>query len=196
MSISFEELKVRTRAEIPAKFNMLVDAARALSARRGVGVRLHETPGGTIVSVDSGLATAVFTHPFQVTKTGDGVQVRFGVVDGIEPTIGGKPISGGADSEAPVLDMDFSDGRQYVVLEVPLDKDLKLIDGRGIAVAAVKALKSDYDSGSEEYVARHPICMIETKAGVSRLFQIEYFNLARTSRRKESGTVQHFFYAQ
>ena len=197
MSFSLEALKVRSRGEIPGKFNRLVEAARGLAARRGVGIRLSHTPDGTVVSVDAvGGGGAVFNHPFQVRKARGGVQVRFGVLDHVEPAIGGKPISGGMADEPPVLEMEFPDGRQYVVLEVRLDKDLAVAEGEELKVAVTAELKSEFTADTGEYVARHPLALLETKGGVTRIFQIEYFNLSRRSLRKESGMVQHFFYAQ
>ncbi len=193
---SLESLKVRSRAQIPGKFNSLVSAARGLAARRGVGVRLHETPNGTIVSVDSPASSGTFNHPFQVRKAAGGVQIRFGVLDHVEPMIGDTPISGGISAEQPTLDVEFSDGRQYVVLEVVLDKDLQPVKGKDVVVAVSDELKSDFTADTGEYVARHPLAMLETKGGVPRIFQIEYFNLSRRSVQKDSGLVQHFFYAQ
>ena len=80
-----------------ADLQTLADAVRANRVLPGAGIRITGSPNGTTVAVMGGGAGAQGTtaHPFKVIVAkndaqGVRVQVLFGTVNGIEPTIGGQ----------------------------------------------------------------------------------------------------------
>lgn len=77
-------------------WNQLVDWAQSVRILPGINVRLAHTADGTIISFVP--PKQRFTGAFFASLIGDaGVKFSMGTVEGIEPTVNGKPIS---DSEA------------------------------------------------------------------------------------------------
>jgi len=80
-----------------SEWNKLVDCLRALVIQPGAGIRVTRTPSGTtlaIVPQSQGAPPVSLPHPFKVfvvkdDDDGTKVQVAYGTVNGIEPTING-----------------------------------------------------------------------------------------------------------
>ena len=102
----------------------LRDAARRRRLLPGVGVRLRETPTGTIINFDA--TAALWNHPWAPALASGELTLSPGLVDGLEPTIGGIPMSGDANNKVPTVTIDLqkftAKGRSVVAVEIECDE--------------------------------------------------------------------------
>lgn len=144
----------------------------------GMNTRLTETANGTIVTFAPRVQR--FVGAFGVSLANDkAVRVGFGTIEGIEPTINGKPIT---DSEAVLSisgDMFDSGGRLWIGLLIR-HEDEKINPKDTKAVTVVQ--RDDFRLVLEAGAHFHPLAVIKKnilKNGqeMRRLYQIEYFHL-------------------
>ena len=137
-----------------ADLQTLADAVRANRVLPGAGIRITGSPNGTTVAVVGGGAGAPGTtaHPFKVIVAkndaqGVRVQVLFGTVNGIEPTIGGQWLHN-VQPAPPMLPVD--DGSQ-VFLKANLDASRNVASAE---VAAASEVPENSDALSHILLAR------------------------------------------
>jgi hypothetical protein len=177
-------------------WNQLRDAVAALRPQSGANTRITQGPNGFSVSfVPAGLN---WDHPFRVLQSGKSITVSPGLVNGIEPTIGGVPISGvsaqgkmlvgGAPKLTLGSDYD-AESRSWIVLEVE-------IGGNGTTILEAKILQTaTFPTTLETSMARHPLAVIKNTSGTPVIHQITYHNLAYQFLKPSNGTGVHFFWA-
>ena len=174
-----------------ALWNALVTAVRACRILPGNGVRIRQTPDGTLLSCT---LWDDWNHPFKVISAGDTATIAKGTVDGIEPTIDDVPISGDAKKKKPVPLLDLSnpkfddDGHGWVAIEITCDplkwKTMK---------AEIKQVDDLTDQ--DQLKARHPIALLTQNAnGSLNTFQIEFFNLQHRADGLTGVPTRHFFW--
>jgi len=137
-----------------ADLQTLADAVRANRVLPGAGIRITGSPNGTTVAVVGGGAGAPGTtaHPFKVIVAkndaqGVRVQVLFGTVNGIEPTIGGQWLHNVRPTPPTLL---ANDGSQ-VYLKANLDASRNVASAE---VAAASELPQNSETLSHILLAR------------------------------------------
>jgi hypothetical protein len=176
-----------------ALWNKLVAVARSCRIISGDGIRLRQTPDGTLISCSS---WTPWNHPFKVSFSGTSATIGRGLVNGIEPKIDDVPIGGDEAAGKAQPKLEFKepkfgkDGRGWIAIEVMCDKE-KQWAVASATVVQVGELKSD-----DATKARHPIAMLrKTNAGSLIQFQIEFFNLQHKADVQDSGeSARHFFW--
>jgi len=138
-----------------ADLQSLADAVRANRVLPGAGIRITGSPNGTTVAVAPGGVAGVSgtsVHPFKVVVAkndaqGVRVQVLFGTVNGIEPTIGGQWLHN-VRPTPPTLPVD--DGSQ-VFLKANLDASRNVTSAE---VAAASEVPQNSETISHILLAR------------------------------------------
>ena len=174
-------------------WNKLVAAARSCRIISGEGIRLRQTPDGTLISCST---WKPWNHPFKVSLSGTSATIGRGLVNGIEPKIDDVPIGGDEAAGKAQPKLEFKepklgkDGRGWIAIEVTCDKE-KQWAVASATVVQVAELKSD-----DATKARHPIAMLrKTKGGSLIHFQIEFFNLQHKADVRDTGkSARHFFW--
>ncbi len=176
-----------------ALWNKLVAAGRACRLISGDGIRLRQTPDGTLVSCST---WKPWNHPFKVTLSGTSATINRGLVNTIEPKIKDVPIGGDEANGKPQPKIEFKepkldkDGRGWIAVEVICDKE-KQWAVASATVVQVGELKTD-----DPTKGLHPIAMLRrSKTGDLSLFQIEFFNLQHKAAVPTNGNAaRHFFW--
>ena len=193
--------------------NRLVAAVRAVRLLPGEGARLRSTPDGTIVGFDA--PSSPWSHPFQVSLIGkSAAQIRPGLINAMEPKIGGVSLSGADDKPAPTLEFGKlklgADNRGYVAVEITCDGKWKIKTMEMVQVAYFDSENGeDPPPGSGESSAiggipgisgrrvRYPLAMLRQRStGQLDLFQIVYFNVVHRAqpRNNAADVARHFFW--
>lgn len=191
-------------------WNQLCAAVRACRIISGDGVRVRETPDGTIITFDG--QSPDFAHPFQVALQGsDSATIRPGTVNRVDAKIKNVPLAGADQDPPPVLKFGKpqldDDGRGFICVEVTCrEKDWSVEKVEVVQVAdpnTPDGEPSDSHSGEGGAVAlpdrraRHPLAMLrQRKDGKLDVFQITFFDLqhrpALAVDRKTA--TRHFFW--
>jgi len=138
---------------------------------------------------------------FPVLFGGGFVQVGFGLVNDVEPTVGGVPISG-KDGEVPQIKIEGydSEDRSWVMLKVTIDpqtgKFAKSKDA--VTVVSMASAGEQRVAGESDTVGLHPLAVLTPK----RVHQITFFNLRHAvgypvadGLGNFSKVLQHFFWS-
>lgn len=173
-----------------------VASASAPALRPGANLRMGSNSLGTWFTAAGGGGD--FSHPFTVLVAGNKCRVSPGLVIGdvgVEPKIGGVPLSGGEKKPKPVLELDGSltnaQGESWVCVEVE-EKE----EGGNLKPESLRAVVVQRDApvlmGGK--TGRAPLAMLRYKSSKSRpeVFQIAFFHL----RYEAGGTAEkrrHFF---
>lgn len=212
---SLEWPEVRPGQPITAElWNLARAAHRASLLRSGPGIRLRQTPNGTIITGVSG--GPAWDHPFKVSLIDSRAKITPGTVNGIEPRIDDVPLSGTDDDPPPELTWSKlkldTEQRGYIALELTCDEKWKIIPEL-LTVVQVASFDSD-DSGAPPAGsggpasaggvpgllgrrARYPLAMLrQRKSGRVDVFQIVHFALQhRAQPRNETAQIaRHFFW--
>lgn len=139
----------------------------------GLNVRLARTAAGTIISFAP--PPERFSGAFGVSMADSrSARVSYGTLEGIEPSIGGKP----STDPGAVLRIDkakFDEaGQSWVGLAIK-HKDGKLDKKAKDAVTVEQRDDPRYGTKAGEHF--HPIAVIKDTGLQRRLYQIEYFHL-------------------
>ena len=186
----------------------------AVAARRllpGVGVRLREMPFGTIINFDAD--AAVWDHPWRVALTGNEATFRRGLVDGMEPKIGDRFMSGDKKNPDPprltIASRLFTkDGLSLICVEIECDENWSTKSAKLIQVARLSDANPDAPGDGTMPLlppalsgrkTRCPLVQLRQRDGGSiAAFQIVYFNLRHISLFPSGTTdgkrVRHFFF--
>src|SRR5438067_9431749 len=89
-----------------ALWNKLVGACRSARILAGDGIRLRQTPDGTLISAS---VWQPWNHPFKVSLSGTSATINRGWVNGIEPKIKDVPIGGDQESGKPQPKLEFKE---------------------------------------------------------------------------------------
>lgn len=190
---------------------------RAVLATRlvaGNGVRLRETPSGTVVSFHG--AGGTFSHPWLVSLQGtEAATIRPGTINKVSATIKGKPLDGGeAGDPPPVLNFGKpkvdKEGRGWICAEITCKPGERWIVEK---VEIVQVADPDTnDGGPLEGLpnatggslplsgnrARHPLAMLRLrKSGRLDLYQVTFFDLQHRVKLApdQKTAVRHFFWS-
>jgi len=182
----------------------------AVAARRllpGVGVRLREMSFGTIVNFDS--EATMWDHPWRISINGKEATLRRGLIDGLEPMIGDRFMSGDEKNPDPpkltIVPSQFANGVSLICLELECSEQWT---PKGAKI--VQTARLDDSVASERDMpllppslpgrkTRYPLVMLRRRQDESlSVFQIAYFNLRHvvlTPSGSISGQqVRHFFF--
>ena len=153
----------------------------ASQIRPGVGLSTVSTMMG--FGMTGAVSGGSFFHPFYPTLNGiAGVQFSRGLVNYIEPTIGGVPISGmvnGVQGPQPVLALNpnvvaAGDNRTWACAEITVDAKGKISPDSTVVMAHRSTWFLQDPLGK---TGRCPVCMILWKGTTpSQVFTILYFN--------------------
>lgn len=155
-------------------------------------------------SMTGAVAGGSFLHPFYPTLNGvAGVQFSRGLVNYIEPTIGGVPISGtvnGVQGPQPALALNpnviaAGDNRTWACAEITVDAKGKISTDSTVVMAHRSTWFLQDPLGK---TGRCPVCMILWNGTTpSQVFHILYFNpvaqMVTLSTGTGTGIVKFFF---
>ena len=170
-------------------WNSLAAACRQARIISGDGIRVRQTPDGTLISCS---IWQPWNHPFKVSLSGTSATIGRGLVDGIEPTIKDVPIGGEEGKSQPKLEFKSpkfdKDGRGWIAVEVTCDKEKWTVTSA--TIVQVGELKTD-----DPLKGLHPIAMLRRTADSISLFQITFFNLQHRADVRDGGKAsRHFFW--
>ena len=188
-------------------------ANRANRLRAGPGILLRWTPDGTIISAS--LTDATFSHPFQVSVTGNAATILPGTVNTSPVLIDDAKLD---DDPAPVLkwselDTD-SDGRGYIAVEFACDEKWKIkpetLKVTQVADWTTESGKPDEKNADASMISvpaggvpglsgrrtRWPLAMLRRRtSGRIDVYQITMAPLQhRAHPRADTDTARHFFW--
>lgn len=178
----------------PRLFNQLLDCVRSLTPQPGANTRITRMPGAFQVNFDP--PGVNWDHPFRCSLTGNKLSVSIGLVNQVEPTIGGVRISGlDAKGNAiaggpPVITLGNevdSEGRNWVALKV-------ITDGSGHMTAEILTTTT-WPQAATPFVGWHPLAVVKTISGTPTLWQQTYHNLGHAWLKPSVGIGRHFFWA-
>ena len=195
--------------KLAAFWNGLKAAVRARRLLPGVGVRLREMPFGTIINFDAD--AAVWDHPWRIALTGNEATLLRGLVDGIEPKIGDRLMSGDKKNpDPPRLTMATrlftTDGSSLICVEIECNEHWSTKSAKLIQVARLNDTDTPGDGTTPLLPpalpgrkTRYPLVQLRQRDGGSiAAFQIAYFNLRHVALFPAGTTdekrVRHFFF--
>jgi len=196
---------------LAAFWNNLKAMVRARRLLPGVGVRLREMPFGTIVNFDADAAT--WDHPWRISLNGKEVTLRRGLVDGMEPKIGDRLMSGDKRNPDPpkltIAPSRFTQsGRSLICVETECDEYWKTKTAKLVQVARLNDADPDTPGDGDIPLlpptlagrkTRCPLVLLrKDEAGNITAFQIAYFNIRHVALFPSGTTdelrVRHFFF--
>ena len=187
MISELEKLIARPGQRVKPRLSRLLSWLQRQELTAGRGIRLVRSENGTIIR--AALPNKAFVGAFYVTPVNDNeLIVGAGYVNGIEPTIDGRKISGD-QSGPPTLQMptEFEDNRAWVYVEVKINQESERLDPEDPESVIVTADKSA--ATGDKFKGRHPVAMILKLAdGSYGARQISYFSLRHAFR-----DGRHFF---
>lgn len=135
----------------------------------------------------------------------ESVRVAVGYVNGLEPFLDGRPMSGKdakgiADPRGvPVLKIKADgfdkDGRSWIGVLARVGADLKLPSAKDLKAEDLRVIQSAGRFSENESEGFFPIAALKLRVdGTWTLRQIAYFDLQHGTRKPEKGRVQHFFW--
>lgn len=195
---SLVELKVAEGEPISAEaWNALVDAIRSAQILGGSNVRVNRTPNGTFVTALPGAlpVSGAFAVSLGSSTSGQVCTVSRGLIDGIEPVINEKKISGDPeqpDELPPTLPLPKPSAAEgYIYLECMLGRESWRITKAEITFEAKPP-------AAKEWTAYKLIAILrkaDTEWQVAH--QAVHFNLGHYPYgHKSSGKARHLFFAR
>jgi len=197
-------LYARVGDRVIDKFNALVDALRSSELFAGPGILLTPRIGGG-VTISARRAVTGFAHPWEAFVSSNQAEFNLGLVNGIEPTIGGVPMSGKDGGPRPKLTLSTelfdSTGRSWLSLRLTRQTDASKVS----KIAKLELIQTDIylgqDGGTPEVsegVALEPIVMLKRaakdRAGLGVVHQIRFFHVTNWRVRLDNpGGPRHFF---
>ena len=197
--------------KLAAFWNNLKAAVAARRLLPGVGVRLREMPFGTIINFDAD--AAAWDHPWRITIYGKEATLRRGLVDGIEPKIGDRLMSGDKKNPDPpkltIASSRFTkEGQSLICVEIECDERWNTKSAKLVQVARLNDTNPDNPGDGTTPLlppalsgrkTRYPLVQLRQKeSGDITAFQIAYFNLRHValfpSGTTEEKRVRHFFF--
>jgi hypothetical protein len=204
--------------KLAAFWNGLKAAVRARRLLPGVGVRLREMPFGTIVHFDS--AAALWDHPWRVSLAENEATLRRGLIDGMEPKIGQRLMSGDEKNPEPpklrIAPGKFTaDGISLICVEIECTEYWKTKSATIVQAARLndgEVASTAAGAGDEETMpllppalpgrkTRYPLVLLRRRKGGSiEAFQIAYFHFQHVAifpagvGNDDALRVRHFFF--
>ena len=197
--------------KLAAFWTGLKAAVRARRLLPGVGVRLRELPFGTIVNFDAN--AAVWDHPWRIALDGKEATLRRGLVDGMEPKIGDRLMSGDKRNPDPpkliIAPSRFTeDGSSLICVEIECDETWKTKSAKLVQVARLNDADSNNPGDGTMPLlpptlsgrrTRYPLVQLRQRdGGTIAAFQIAYLNLRHIalfpSGTRDELRVRHFFF--
>jgi len=200
---------VKTGDPIP-KLASFWNGLKAAVARQrllpGVGVRLREMSFGTIINFD-GTEAAMWDHPWRASISGKEATFRKGLIDGLEPKIGDRLMSGDDKNPDPprlniVPSLFASNGISLICLELECSENWTTKAAKIVQVARLddaEATERDMPLLPPllpDRKTRYPLVMLRRREGGSfTAFQIAYFHLRHIALTSSSPQqTRHFFF--
>ena len=204
------EIIARKGEEVLPKWRALLKFIGNTGIVMGPGVRVTQTPNGTLVDAD--LTFRPWSHPFKVSTDGTTAKVRAGLVNGVAPYINEIPITGVDDNGAEIEVPDIQLGRVAtpityiaVVLNLPVGKETMAISDspEAIRIEHVDYLPQNFQEGGtvgDETRAVYPLAALywNERGEFNKRLQIVHHNLGHRfiSAKPDQGIVgRHFFWA-
>ena len=191
---SIEGLAIKN-GETPtgAHVQALEKAITLNSLSPGRGVRTVQLPWGTIPRYDGGRGRGGFGSTIfapSVTRTGENFEIRWqrGLIEGIEPTIDGVPISGkdGVIPAFTVTPAAFSAGEALIYFRLSLST--------GWGVTKIEPFASAEAPGTQPYIADKLALILFADGTFWRAMVANQGHLA--INRRPEGIAQHLFWAK
>jgi hypothetical protein len=200
---AIEQLKVAPGDVVTANlWNGMLELCRELVRSFGVvtkgsGIRIHQYPQGINIVADSQRSS--FVGRFSVRNSGLSATIGPGLVDGLMPNIGSKPIDGiqnGKTGEIPTLDLKEgpnSDLRSWVCIRAQVDAEserpaLDKEEPSSLQIVHVSDLNAELPPG----VALRVVAMLvwRDESTLSRVHQVLYFDQKLTVSKLSTGGVR------
>lgn len=192
----------RGDAVIPA-VNKLSVFQRSLQILPGRGILLGRATSG--VRINARALVTGFTGAWAVSLSGSSITVNRGFIDGIEPVIDDRPISGitskgepdpkGQPSLKLKLDEFTAAGKSFIAIRLKTDATGKIIAPEGKSPEMTIVQTKNLNSPEDDTVHLHPIAMLrrppKDKSVFGTLIQIAYFDYQHRSA-KQNGKLRHF----
>jgi len=206
-------LIVRAGQELSATlWNAFWRERRGTRLKPGPGVLLTETGDGTIVSFRA--SARPFIPSFKVTLTGTSASFGLGLVNGWEPRLDGRPISGilpyGEKDPKGVPKLKLSDtseffditGRSWLALRAQVDAETGRLlqpDEQDVGELGLSIIQRDScppTDPDDDTIGYHRIAMLRRGSrdttGLGTLYQISMFDYQHRTAR-QNGKWRHFF---
>jgi hypothetical protein len=197
---SLLDLKVQEDEQVSAaKWNALLEHLRASQIVSGAQVRVSRTPSGTLVTARP--QAVPIGGAFQVrlgadeAGTGQAAEIGRGLIEGIEPEIGGKKIGGDPakpDIPPPKLPLPKpSKPEGYLYLKIQLKKENWRIE-------KAEPVFQEKPPAPGEWVAWKLLAILRRNGDQWQLaHQAVHFNLGHfPAARKSNGKARHLFFAR
>jgi hypothetical protein len=165
--------------------------------KKGSGIRIHTYPDGINIVADAQRTS--YVGRFSVRTSGLSCTLSPGMVDGLAPNIGDKPIDGiknGELGEIPTLSLDAgpnADLRSWVVIRAKVDPkaELPMLDKEDPEALQIEHT-SDLDQELPPGVGQRVVAMLawKDKGTISRVHQVLYFDQRLSASKLTDGRVK------
>lgn len=200
---AIEQLRVAPGDAVTANlWNGMLELCRELVksfgiVTKGSGIRIHQYPQGINIVADAQRSS--FVGRFNIRASGLSCTIGLGLVDGLVPNIGSKPIDGienGELGEIPKLDLEEGPNsalRSWVVIRAQVDPEEKLPsmdkeDPSSLQIVHTSNLDQDLPPG----VGLRVVAMLvwRDEITISRVHQVLYFDQRLTVSKLSDGGVR------
>lgn len=173
---------------------------REMTIRPGTGTMCGQIGRHFYVSARSPLRR---DHAWKYAEMGDdGVTLSLGLVNGNEPYLAGRLMSGknpdGTDHAAgpPVLMIDPNKfnvaGRSWICVRLRVDADFRLLTA-DVSPETLAIVQSPTPLSDNEFIGLKPVVAIRMVNGATEYRQICFFDFQHSISRPATGRVRHFF---
>jgi hypothetical protein len=191
--VKITDLSVRAGDLVIPAWRRMVAYLAGLTVLPGIGVLVHRTPKGTIVSARAFLKD--FSGSWGIGSLGPKTIIGDGYVNGLMPSIKGKRLTpAGSEKNRPTLEVTEKkfdkSGRSWICVEVELtDDEVRINPDRPEALRIVQA-DHPYQSGDKQ-IGRTPLALLYRgkNPGLGKIHRIAYFDL-----QHKFSNGAHFFF--
>jgi len=203
--MDIRDLLVRSGDPVLPAVNRLALAQRALRLLPGRGILLSQMPGGVSVSARS--AVRGFSGAWAVALSGRSATISLGFVDGLEPILDGKLLSG-VDAKgnplpegAPRLKLtpeEFTPaGKSWIAIRAETDPETgRILAPKDQPPKLTLVQTKTLFSPEKDTVALHAVALLrrpaKDKQGLGTVHQIAFFDYQHRAAKQE-GRWRHFF---
>jgi len=189
--------EVRPGDPVLPAWRRMVAFSRSLRPFAGSNTLITSLPNGYLVSFPP--ADFSWAHPFAVNFQSGKIKVSTGLIDQMEPTIGGLPISGISSSGTPL-----KAGAPLLTLENNYDSERRswiiarceCLESGDIMSAEILQIKNYPTPSPNVLQADVALAMIKNlSVGGPTIFQIVYHNLSHQWLQPSGAAGRHFFSA-
>lgn len=203
--MNVRDLFVRRGDPVIPAVNRLTVAQRALRILPGRGILLSRSPAGVIISARS--AVRGFSGAWAVALSGRQAAVSVGFVNGIEPVLDGRLLSG-RDAKGnplpegpPSLKLSTDEftiaGKSWIAIRAETDPETgRILAPKDQPPKLTLVQTKTLFSGEQDTVALHAIALLQRdgkdRQSLGTVHQIAYFDYQHGAAR-QAGRWRHFF---